>query len=94
MGLIGAEAIQSGGNASALAVPFVLFAAAAAMIVLEVKTGHGFMLFGGVLVGSIATYLIAYEVPYSPSPFGDLQYLELGIFIVVGALLRYLRPMD
>ncbi len=76
LGLIGAEAIQSGGNADALAVPFVLFAAAAAMIVLEVKTGHGFMLFGGVLVGSIATYLIAYEVPYSPSPFGSIQYLE------------------
>ena len=53
MGLIGAEAIQSGGDAAALAVPFILFAAAAAMIVLEVKTGHGFMLFGGVLVGSI-----------------------------------------
>lgn len=87
MGLIGAEAIQSGGNAAALAVPFVLFAAAGAMIVLEVKTGHGFMLFGGVLVGSLATLLIAYEVPYSPSPFGDLQYLELGIFIAVGALL-------
>jgi membrane-bound serine protease (ClpP class) len=87
MGLIGAEAIQSGGDAAALAVPFILFAAAAAMIVLEVKTGHGFMLFGGVLVGSFATYLIAYEVPYSPSPFGDIQYLELGIFIVVGGLL-------
>jgi membrane-bound serine protease (ClpP class) len=87
LGLIGAEAIQSGGNASALAVPFVLFAAAAMMIVLEVKTGHGFMLFGGVIVGAFATLLIAYEVPYSPSPFGDLQYLELGIFIVAGGLL-------
>ncbi len=92
LGLIGAEAIQSGGNAAALAVPFVLFAAAGVMIVLEVKTGHGFLLFGGVVVGSIATFLIAYDVPYSPSPFGDVQYLEIGIFIVVGALLAiYVR---
>jgi membrane-bound serine protease (ClpP class) len=87
LGLIGAEAIQSGGNGAAIAVPFVLFAAAAMLIVLEVKTGHGFMLFAGVIVGSIATFLIAYEVPYSPSPFGDLQYLEIGIFVVSGALL-------
>ena len=87
LGLIGAEAIQSGGNSAALAVPFVLFAAAGALIVLEVKTGHGFMLFAGVVVGSIATFLIAYEVPYSPSPFGSLQYLELGIFIVAGGIL-------
>jgi membrane-bound serine protease (ClpP class) len=87
LGLIGAEAIQSGGNAAAIAVPFVLFAAAATLIVLEVKTGHGFMLFSGVVVGSIATFLIAYEVPYSPSPFGDAQYLEIGIFVVTGALL-------
>ncbi|MDG6906623.1 MAG: nodulation protein NfeD [Nitrososphaerota archaeon] len=87
LGLIGAEAIQSGGNASALAVPFVLFVAAAALIVLEVKTGHGFMLFAGVVVGALATILIAYEVPYSPSPFGDLQYLELGVFVVIGGFL-------
>ena len=87
LGLIGAEAIQSGGNSAAIAVPFVLFAAAALLIVLEVKTGHGFMLFSGVVVGAIATFLIAYEVPYSPSPFGNLQYLEIGIFVVVGGLL-------
>ena len=87
LGIIGAEAIQSGGNTAALAVPFVLFAGAAALIVLEVKTGHGIMLFAGVIVGAIATFLIAYEVPYSPSPFGNTQYLEIGIFIAVGGLL-------
>lgn len=87
LGIVGAEAIQSGGNAAAIAIPFVLFAGAAALIVLEVKTGHGIMLFAGVIVGAIATLLIAYEVPYSPSPFGDAQYLEIGIFIVIGGLL-------
>ncbi len=87
LGLIGAEVIQSGGNADALSVPLVLFGAAGALIVLEVKTGHGFFLFGGVLVGVLATYLITFEVPYSPSPFGAVQDVELGILIVVGALL-------
>lgn len=87
LGIIGAEVIQSGSNTAALAVPFVLFAGAAALIVLEVKTGHGIMLFAGVIVGAFATFLIAYEVPYSPSPFGNTQYLEIGIFIVVGGLL-------
>lgn len=87
LGIIGTEAIQSGSNTAALAVPLVLFAGAAALIVLEVKTGHGIMLFSGVIVGAVATLLIAYEVPYSPSPFGSIQYLEIGIFIAVGGLL-------
>lgn len=87
LGIIGAEAIQSGGNAAALSIPFVLFAGAAVLIALELKTGHGIMLFSGVVVGAVATFLIAYEVPYSPSPFGDAQYLEIGFFIVAGGLL-------
>ncbi|MGH2640008.1 MAG: NfeD family protein, partial [Rhabdochlamydiaceae bacterium] len=82
----GAEAIQSGSQSSALAVPLVLFAAAAALIVFEAKTGHGFMLFSGVIVGVIATILLVYDIPYSPSPFGTVQYIELGIFIVASAL--------
>lgn len=87
LALIGAEAIQAGGSASALALPLILFAAAATLIVFELKTGHGFLLFGGVLVGAFATLLLAYQVPYSPSPFSDIQYLELGVLIVVGGLL-------
>ena len=87
LGIIGAEAIQSGGNAAAFAIPFVLFAGAAALIALELKTGHGIMLFTGVLVGAVATLLIAYEVPYSPSPLGGVAYLEIGIFVATGGLL-------
>jgi membrane-bound serine protease (ClpP class) len=87
LGLIGADAIQSGANSSAIAVPIVLFAAAAALIVFELKTGHGFMLFAGVAVGAFATILLAYQVPYSPSPFTDTTYVELGILIAVGAVL-------
>ena len=28
-----------------------------------------------------------YQVPYSPSPFGDLQYIEVAILLVAAALL-------
>ncbi|MDG6994665.1 MAG: nodulation protein NfeD [Nitrososphaerota archaeon] len=87
LALIGAEAIQSGATSSAIAVPLVLFAAAAALIVFELKTGHGFLMFAGVVIGAFATLLLAYEVPYSPSPFGNLQFIELGILVVVGGLL-------
>jgi membrane-bound serine protease (ClpP class) len=86
LGLVGAEVI-SDGSASAIAVPLILFAAAAVLIVFEIKTGHGFMLLSGVIVGVFATFLLAYQIPYSPSPFGDVQFVELGILLVIGALL-------
>jgi membrane-bound serine protease (ClpP class) len=86
LGLIGAEVISSG-TGTAIAVPLVLFAAAAVLIVFELKTGHGFMLLAGVIVGVFATLLLAYQIPYSPSPFGDVQYVELAVLVVVGTLL-------
>ncbi len=85
LALIGAEAIQ--GPSSTIAVPLILFAVAAVMIVLELKTGHGFMMFVGIVVGVFATILLAYDVPYSPSPFGDIQLVELALFVGLGALL-------
>jgi membrane-bound serine protease (ClpP class) len=85
LALIGAEAIQ--GPNTTLAVPLVLFAVAGALIVLELKTGHGFMMFAGVVVGAFATVLLSYDVQYSPSPFGDIQVLELVLIVVFGALL-------
>jgi len=87
LGIIGTEAIENGNGSSAVALPLVLFAAAAVLIVLELKTGHGFSLLAGVGVGVLATILLAYQIPYSPSPFGNLQYIELGILLVVGGLL-------
>jgi membrane-bound serine protease (ClpP class) len=87
LALIGAEAIQGGSETYAIIIPFVLFAVAATLIVLEIKTGHGFMLFSGIVVGAIGSVLLAYDVPYSPSPFGDVQYIELALLIVAGALL-------
>jgi len=87
LGIIGTEAIENGNGSSAVALPLVLFACAAVLIVLELKTGHGFMLMAGVLVGILGTVLLTYQIPYSPSPFGDVQYLELGLFLVLGGLL-------
>ena len=88
LALIGAESIQGAGTPSySFIVPFVLFAVAATLIVFEIKTGHGYFLFTGVTVGAIATFLIAYQVPYSPSPYGDLQYIEVAVLLVAGALL-------
>lgn len=87
LGIIGTEAIENGNGSSAIALPVVLFAAAAALIVLELKTGHGFMMLAGILVGVLGTILLTYQVPYSPSPFGEVQIIELGIFIIIGVLL-------
>jgi membrane-bound serine protease (ClpP class) len=87
LGIIGTEAIENGNGSSAIALPLVLFACAAALIVLELKTGHGFMLMAGIAVGVLGTVLLTYQIPYSPSPFGNVQYLELGLFLVVGGLL-------
>jgi membrane-bound serine protease (ClpP class) len=87
LGLIGAETIQ--GPTAALAVPLILFVLAATLIVFELKTGHGFMLFAGVVAGAFATILLAYQVPYSPSPIGQLQYVEIGVFVAFGAVLAF-----
>jgi len=87
LGIIGTEAIENGNGSAAVAVPLVLFAAAAVLIVFELKTGHGFLLLSGILVGLLGTILLTYQVPYSPSPFGGLQYIELGGFLIVGILL-------
>ena len=87
LALIGGESIQGSSQSYAVIIPVVLFAVAATLIIFEIKTGHGFMLFAGVVVGAIGTLLLAYEVPYSPSPFGDLQYIELALLLIAGAVL-------
>jgi membrane-bound serine protease (ClpP class) len=87
LALIGAEAIQGPSGYPGIILPLALFIAAAVLIVFEIKTGHGFLLFTGVVLGAFATILFAYEVPYSPSPIGEIQYVEIGILVVVGAIL-------
>ena len=87
LALIGAEAIQGPSNYPGIYLPIILFILAASLIVLELKTGHGFMLLAGGIVGAFATLLLAYQVPYSPSPIGNLQYLEVGLLILAVAIL-------
>ncbi|MHB8567165.1 MAG: NfeD family protein [Nitrososphaerales archaeon] len=87
LALIGGEAIQGSSESYAVLIPVVLFAVAATLIIFEIKTGHGFLLFSGVAVGAVATLLLAYQVPYSPSPFGDVQYIELALLLIGGGVL-------
>ena len=88
LGLIGEEVIQGPSGYLGIYLPITLYILAAALIVVEIKTGHGFMLFAGVVVGAIGTILFAYQVPYvSPNPLGGIEIIEIGILIVVGAVL-------
>src|SRR5437763_4962470 len=62
---------------------------AAALVILEVKAGHGLFAVSGIALGLAGTYLLAYNVQYSPSPYGIEQYLILGgtgALLVVGFL--------
>src|SRR5205823_208348 len=62
---------------------------AAALVILEVKAGHGLFAVSGIALGLAGTYLLAYNVQYSPAPYGVEQYLLLGgtgALLVVGFL--------
>jgi membrane-bound serine protease (ClpP class) len=88
LALIGEEAIEGPSNYQGLLVPILLFIVAATLIILEIKTGHGFMLFAGVVVGAIGTYLFAYQVEYvGATPTGTFEDLEIGLLIFAGGLL-------
>ncbi len=87
LALIGAEVIQGPSGFAGILLPLTFFVAAAALIIFEVKTGHGIFLFAGVVLGAIGTLFFAYEVPYSPSPIGSIAYVEVGLIIFVGAVL-------
>src|SRR5207253_1409347 len=54
------------------------FLTAAGLGILAVKAGHGFFAISGIALGLAGTYLLAYNVPYSPSPYGITQYVILG----------------
>ena len=88
LALIGEEALQGPNGYQGIFLPILLFVVAAILIVLEIKTGHGFMLFAGIVVGAVGTILFAYQVPYvGQNPYGEIEYVEVGILIFVGALL-------
>lgn len=88
LALIGEEAIEGPAGYPGIFIPIILYILAAVLIVLEIKTGHGFMLLAGVVVGAVGSILFAYQVPYvSPNPFGGVEIVEIGLLIAVGAIL-------
>jgi membrane-bound serine protease (ClpP class) len=85
-GLVGAEII----DASLLGIGILIVAAA--LIVLELKLGHGFALIAGVILGAFGIFYLSYELPYSPSPITELFELELGLLVLFGVLVGlYIR---
>src|SRR5439155_1505953 len=62
----------------ATSVGLLMLIIAAGLVILEVKAGHGFFAISGIALGLAGTYLLAYNVPYSPSPYGITQYVILG----------------
>ncbi len=79
-GLIGAEVI----DASFLG--FFIIAIAAALIILELKLGHGFAMMAGVVLGVFGIVYLAQGLSYSPSPITSITELELFLVAVAGVL--------
>ena len=87
-GLVGAEII----GASLLGI--VILVIAAALIVVELKLGHGFALMAGVVLGAFGIYYLSLGLQYSPSPITGLTEIELGLLVVFGVIIGlYIRWM-
>ncbi|MGA3060554.1 MAG: NfeD family protein [Candidatus Bathyarchaeia archaeon] len=85
-GLVGAEII----GASLLGI--VILAVAAALIVAELKLGHGFALIAGVILGAFGIYYLSLNLQYSPSPITMLAEIELSLLVVFGVIIGlYIR---
>ena len=85
-GLIGAEII----DASWLGI--VILVIAAALIVVELKLGHGFALMAGVILGAFGVFYLSFGLQYSPSPITGLVEIELGLLVVFGIIIGlYIR---
>ncbi len=84
LGLLGAEVI------GAPVVAILILIAAATLIFLELKAGHGLFAMSGILLGLAGTWLLAGNSPgYSPSPFGFSSYLGMGVvggLLIIGAV--------
>lgn len=85
-GLIGAEII----DASMLGI--VILVIAAALIVVELKLGHGFALMAGVILGAFGVFYLSFGLQYSPSPITGIVEIELGLLVVFGIIIGlYIR---
>jgi membrane-bound serine protease (ClpP class) len=79
-GLVGAEIV----DASLLGIMILVIAAA--LIVVELKLGHGFALIAGVVLGAFGIFYLSLGLQYSPSPITGLAEAELGLLIVFGVI--------
>ncbi len=79
-GLIGASII----DASILGI--VILIIAAALIIVELKLGHGFALIAGVVLGAFGIYFLSFGLQYSPSPITGFATIELVLLVVFGVL--------
>jgi membrane-bound serine protease (ClpP class) len=85
-GLVGAEII----GASSLGI--VILVIAAALIVVELKLGHGFALIAGVILGAFGIYYLSLGMQYSPSPINGVAEAELGLLVAFGVIVGlYIR---
>jgi membrane-bound serine protease (ClpP class) len=85
-GLVGAEIV----DASLLGI--VILVLAAALIVIELKLGHGFALIAGVVLGAFGIFYLSLGLQYSPSPITGLTEIELGLLVVFGVFVGlYIR---
>ena len=85
-GLVGAEII----GASLLGI--VILVISAALIVAELKLGHGLALIAGVVLGAFGIYYLSLGLQYSPSPITGLVEIELGLLVVFGVIIGlYIR---
>jgi len=87
-GLVGAEVV----GASLLGI-FVL-GIGGILIFLELKSGHGLAIMGGMAVGAFGIYLLAQGVSFSPSPINDVAEIELlivgGTGVIGGLYVRWI----
>lgn len=83
LGLWGAEII--GGNI--VGILFIILGGA--LIIAEIKVGHGFLMITGIFLAILGTWLLASGIPYSPSPFNFLSYVAFGVMGGLGIVAAY-----
>ncbi|MEM0146063.1 MAG: NfeD family protein [Conexivisphaerales archaeon] len=86
LGLVGAEII----GASFIGIALLLISAA--LLIVEIKSGHGIAFFAAVIIGALGIYMLAQGILVSPSPYGIDTYAELAAVIAAGGLVAlYVR---
>jgi membrane-bound serine protease (ClpP class) len=79
-GLVGAEIIDASW------IGIVILIIAAALIVAELKLGHGLALIAGVILGAFGVFYLGLGLQYSPSPITGLAEIEIGLLVVFGVM--------